>query len=85
MPPDCNSNVSAITVHDHTPSCVALAKYPREGATIAMMAVSIENIRRKFAEDLFEFSKHAVDQSIIREILVREVREAVANGRIIED
>jgi hypothetical protein len=49
------------------------------------MAASIESIRRKFAEDLFEFSKHAVDQSIIRGILVREVREAVANGRIIED
>ncbi|MBD2429246.1 DUF4258 domain-containing protein [Phormidium sp. FACHB-1136] len=49
------------------------------------MAATIENIRRKVAEDLFEFSKHAVDQSIIRGILVREVREAVANGRIIED
>jgi hypothetical protein len=64
---------------------VALAKYPREGATIAIMVASLEGIRRKFAEDLFEFSKHAVDQSIIRRILVREIREAIANGRIIED
>ena len=49
------------------------------------MVASIESIRRKFGEDQFEFSKHAVDQSIIRRILVREVREAIANGRIIED
>lgn len=64
---------------------MALAKYPREGATIAIMVASLEGIRRKFAEDLFEFSKHAVDQSIIRRILVREIREAIANGCIIED
>jgi hypothetical protein len=64
---------------------VLLAKYPREGATIAMMAATIENIRRKVAEDLFEFSRHAVDQSIVRGILVREIREAIANGHIIED
>jgi hypothetical protein len=49
------------------------------------MAVSIEGIRQKFAEDQFEFSKHAVDQSIVRRILVREVREAIASGHIIED
>ncbi len=49
------------------------------------MAVSIESIRQKFAEDQFEFSKHAVDQSIVRRILVREVREAIASGHIIED
>jgi Domain of unknown function (DUF4258) len=49
------------------------------------MVVSIEGIRQKFAEDQFEFSKHAVDQSIVRQILVREVREAIAVGQIIED
>lgn len=49
------------------------------------MVASIEGIRRKFAEEKFEFSKHAVDQSIIRRILVQEVREAIANGWIIED
>ena len=49
------------------------------------MIASIEGIRRKFAEEQFEFSKHAVDQSIIRRILVQEVREAMSNGRIIED
>ena len=52
---------------------------------MATMATSIEDIRQKFAEDQFEFSKHAVDQSIIRRILVQEVRGAIANGRIIED
>ncbi|NES20142.1 MAG: DUF4258 domain-containing protein [Symploca sp. SIO3E6] len=45
----------------------------------------IAEIRRKFAEGQFEFSKHAVDQSILRQVRVQEVREAVANGQIIED
>jgi hypothetical protein len=45
---------------------------------MAIMVASIESIRQKFAEDQFEFSKHAVDQSIVRQILVREVREAIS-------
>lgn len=45
----------------------------------------IEQIREKMAQNQFEFSKHAVDQSIIRQINVQELREAVANGEIIED
>lgn len=42
-------------------------------------------IRRKFAEEQFEFSKHAVDQSIVRQIRVQEVKEVIANGQVIED
>lgn len=49
------------------------------------MTTLIVDIRRKFAKDEFEFSKHAVDQSILRHIRVQEVREAIANGQIIED
>lgn len=45
----------------------------------------IEQIREKVAQNQFEFSKHAVDQSILRRISVQELREAVANGEIIED
>lgn len=45
----------------------------------------IEQIREKIAQNQFEFSKHAVDQSILRHISVQEFREAVANGEIIED
>jgi hypothetical protein len=45
----------------------------------------IDEIREKIAVDAFEFSKHAVDQSIIRKISVSELREAVSNGEIIED
>jgi hypothetical protein len=44
----------------------------------------IENIREKIEIDLFEFSKHAVDQSIIRNISVQDVRTVIANGTIIE-
>lgn len=45
----------------------------------------IEDIRAKFARDEFEFSKHATDQSILRNISVQEIREAVNVGEIIED
>ena len=45
----------------------------------------IEEIQAKFARDEFEFSKHAVDQSLLREISVQELREAVRTGEIIED
>jgi hypothetical protein len=45
----------------------------------------IEGIRAKFARDEFEFSKHATDQSLLREISVQEIREAVNVGEIIED
>jgi hypothetical protein len=45
----------------------------------------IEEIREKIAAGQFEFSKHAVDQSIVRRITVQELREAVAAGEIIED
>ena len=39
----------------------------------------IDNIREKVEIGLFEFSKHAVDQSIIRRISVQDVREVVTN------
>jgi len=45
----------------------------------------IREIRRKFARDEYEFSKHAADQSILRGISVREIRDAVSLGEIIED
>jgi len=45
----------------------------------------IKAIRAKLVNDLFEFSQHAVDQSISRQISVREVREAMINGELIED
>lgn len=49
------------------------------------MTTLMLGIRRKFVEAQFEFSKHAVDQSILRKIRVQEVREAIANGQVIED
>ena len=45
----------------------------------------ITELQAKIARGEFEFSQHAVDQSIIRSISVREVREAFANGQVIED
>lgn len=45
----------------------------------------IEAIRGKVAADSFEFSQHAVDQTILRRISVQEVHEAIAGGEVIED
>ncbi len=45
----------------------------------------IDQLREKISKDKFEFSKHAVDQSIIREISVQEIRSAVEVCEIIED
>lgn len=45
----------------------------------------IEEIREKIKAGLYEFSKHAVDQSILRHITVQEIREAVECAEIIED
>lgn len=45
----------------------------------------IKEIRAKIASGRFEFSRHAVDQSISREISVQDVAEAVRTGEIIED
>jgi hypothetical protein len=46
----------------------------------------IQEVRGKILLRRYEFSIHAVDQSIIREISVTEVEEAMsANSEIIED
>jgi hypothetical protein len=49
------------------------------------MSGVIEQIRKKVAEDLFEFSQHAVNQSLRRQISVQEIREMLTGGEIIED
>ena len=45
----------------------------------------IDDIREKIARGQFEFSQHAVDQSIVRHISIQELREAIAVGEVIED
>jgi hypothetical protein len=46
----------------------------------------IEGIRAKFERRQYEFSRHAVDQSIIRDISVAEVEDAISGpSEIIED
>jgi hypothetical protein len=46
----------------------------------------INEIRFKLNNRQYEFSRHAVDQSIIREISVMEVEDAVVNrSEVIED
>jgi hypothetical protein len=46
----------------------------------------LDDIRRKIATRQYEFSKHAVDQTIIRDISVAELEEAISNrSEVIED
>ncbi len=45
----------------------------------------IELIRELFRRNEYEYSLHALDQSILRRIFTREIEEAVEDGEIIED
>ncbi len=45
----------------------------------------IDEIIRKIREGLYEYSQHAVDQSIVRMISMKEIYEAIERGKIIED
>lgn len=45
----------------------------------------ISELRQRIAAGEFEFSKHAVDQSILRRVSVQELREAMGSGELIED
>ena len=46
----------------------------------------LDDIRVKIAARQYEFSKHAVDQTIIRSISVAELEEAISNrSEVIED
>jgi hypothetical protein len=42
-------------------------------------------IRQKFTSELFEFSRHATVQVILRGIQVNEIRQAIQSGEVIED
>ncbi|OHB74142.1 MAG: hypothetical protein A2Z25_22470 [Planctomycetes bacterium RBG_16_55_9] len=46
----------------------------------------LEEIRGKIQKRQYEFSKHAVDQSIIRDIAVAELEQAISNrSEVVED
>lgn len=45
----------------------------------------VNELRAKFLSDAFEFSKHAVDQTLLREISVQEIQEAIESAEVIED
>ena len=47
--------------------------------------VNLGEIKARFQRDEFEFSQHAVDQSVLRHISVKELREAIATSEVIED
>ena len=42
-------------------------------------------IKLKVGSGQFEYSQHAVDQSVLRRIANQEIKEALENGKIIED
>ncbi len=46
----------------------------------------LDDIQNKIARRLYEFSKHAVDQTIIRNISVSELEQALSNrSEVLED
>ena len=45
----------------------------------------IGEIRSKIEAGEFEFSKHAVDRMLLRDIRLIEIRDAIKTGRVIED
>lgn len=47
--------------------------------------MQIDEIRAKVAAGNFEYTQHAVDQSILRRISVQELREVIATSEVIED
>jgi hypothetical protein len=47
--------------------------------------VMIEQISAKITSGEFEFTRHALDQGILRHISVQEVRDAIQNAEVIED
>jgi len=49
------------------------------------MNTIIQELQEKVRNDAFEYSEHAVTQSILRNITVQEVREAFETAESIED
>ena len=45
----------------------------------------IDAIRQKISQGQFEFTQHAVDETIRRRISVGELRQALGTGEVIED
>ena len=45
----------------------------------------VEGIREKVEANQFEFSKHALDQAILRKIPIVEIREAISTCELNED
>lgn len=45
----------------------------------------IVEIRAKFTRDEFEFSRHALDRTILRMIRIQEIREAIEHCELVED
>jgi hypothetical protein len=46
---------------------------------------TLEGIREKFQQNEYEFSEHAVYQSITRNISVQEVQEVIQTAELLED
>jgi len=45
----------------------------------------LKAIRQKIINNQYEYSQHAFNQSILRQITVKEVKQAILNGKIIEN
>ena len=63
-----------------------MAPTPLElGGLSSLSVVDLNVIKAKFQRGEFEFTQHAVDQSLLRHITVQELRESIAGSEVIED
>ena len=45
----------------------------------------VAGLQAKFANEQFEFSRHALDRTILREISVQEIGEAIVQAELLEN
>lgn len=59
---------------------------PRQPIKYCVLMALLDDIREKIEARQYEFSKHAVDHTIIRDIRVAELEQAISNqSEVIED
>jgi hypothetical protein len=67
------------------PNAAAYAYLGLLAPHLGLFSHPIIEIRRKIASNKFEYSKLALDQSILNQIRANEIEEAIANGKLIEE
>jgi Domain of unknown function (DUF4258) len=62
-----------------------MAYFQARGLAIISAVVNLDAIKAKVQRGEFEFTQHAVDQTLLRHITVQELREAIEVSEVIEE